>query len=202
MGHIYLQITLKNFSYMTNRLNLPNRITLFRLFLLPLVVVFLISSSNLGSFFAALIFGIASFTDWLDGHIARSTDQITTLGKLLDPIVDKLLIIAAMIPLVEMGRVPSWIAVIILGREFSVSGLRIIASYQHIILSAIKLGKYKMIAEIAGIILLILDYKLFYVNFRQLGLLALVIAVIFGIISAIKYFEEIKAKWHSESFTY
>ncbi len=92
---------------MIYRLNLPNKITIFRIFLLPLLVVFLITPSKLASFIAVIIFGIASFSDWLDGHIARSTKQVTTFGKLMDPIADKLLLIAALVPLVEMGRAPA-----------------------------------------------------------------------------------------------
>ncbi len=173
---------------MIYRLNLPNRITIFRIFLLPLLVVFLITPSKLASFIAVIIFGIASFSDWLDGHIARSTKQVTTFGKLMDPIADKLLLIAALVPLVEMGRAPAWIVVTIICREFAVSGLRIINSSQGIVIPASSLGKYKMVAMITSIILLILNYKIFFIDFHFLGMVGLWIALIISIISGADYF--------------
>src|SRR3990167_11562472 len=100
-----------------HRLNLPNKITLIRIFLIPFFLVFLISSTRICPLFAASIFGLASFTDWLDGYLARTTKQITTLGNLLDPIADKILVTAALIPLVELDRISAWIAVVIIGRE-------------------------------------------------------------------------------------
>lgn len=173
---------------MIYRLNLPNKITLFRIFLLPLLVVFLITPSTIASFIAVIIFGVASFSDWLDGHIARSTKQVTTFGKLIDPIADKLLLIAALIPLVELGRAPGWIVVIILCREFAVSGLRIINSSKGIIIPASNMGKYKMIALITSIILLILDFRIFFISFHFLGLVGLWIALYFSITSGVDYF--------------
>lgn len=173
---------------MIYRLNLPNKITLFRIFLLPLLVVFLITPSAIASFFAVIIFGVASFSDWLDGHIARSTEQVTTFGKLIDPIADKLLLIAALIPLVELGRAPGWIVVIILCREFAVSGLRIINSSKGITIPASNMGKYKMIALITSIILLILDFRIFFISFHFLGLVGLWISLYFSIASGVNYF--------------
>lgn len=170
------------------RLNLPNKITIFRIFLLPLLVVFLITPSKIASFLAALIFGLASFTDWLDGHIARSTNQVTTFGKLMDPIADKLLLIAALVPLVEMGRASGWIVVVIICREFAVSGLRILNSHQGIVIPASDLGKYKMAAMITSIILLILNYHIFFISFQFLGTVVLWIALILSIVSGIDYF--------------
>ncbi len=173
---------------MISKLNLPNKITLIRIFLLPLIVVLLISPSRLSSFFAVIIFGLASFTDWLDGHIARSTGQITTLGKLLDPIADKLLIVAALIPLVALGRAPAWIVVILICREFAVSGLRIIGMSQKLVIPASTTGKYKMIAQIVAIILLILNYRILFIDFFTLGTIALWIALILSVISGVDYF--------------
>lgn len=173
---------------MISKLNLPNKITIFRIFLLPILVVFLITPSKLASFIAVIIFGLASFTDWLDGHIARTTKQVTTFGKLMDPIADKLLLIAALIPLVEMGRAPGWMVVIIICREFAVSGLRIINSAKGIIIPASNLGKYKMVALITSIILLILNYRIFFIDFHFLGLLVLWVALFFSIVSGIDYF--------------
>ncbi|MBI5183432.1 MAG: CDP-diacylglycerol--glycerol-3-phosphate 3-phosphatidyltransferase [Nitrospinae bacterium] len=169
-------------------MNLPNKITLIRIFLLPLIVVLLISPSKLSSFFAVIIFVLASFTDWLDGHIARSTGQITNLGKVLDPIADKLLIVAALIPIVALGRAPAWIVVILICREFAVSGLRIIAMSQRLTIPASTIGKYKMFAQIIAIILLILNYHILFIDFFILGTIALWIALILSLISGVDYF--------------
>ena len=167
---------------------LPDKITIFRIFLLPLLVVFLITPSKIASFLTALILGLVSFSDWLDGHIARSTNQVTAFGKLIDPIADKSLLIAALVPLVEMGRASGWIVVKIICREFAVSGLRIINSFQGIIISASNLGKHKMAAMITSIILLILNYKIFFIGFQFLGIVVLWIALILSIVSGIDYF--------------
>jgi CDP-diacylglycerol---glycerol-3-phosphate 3-phosphatidyltransferase len=169
-------------------MNLPNKITLIRIFLLPLIVVFLITPSWLSSFLAVLIFAVAIFTDWLDGHLARRTDQVTTLGKLLDPIADKLLVISALIPLVALGRVPAWMAVILVGREIAITGLRSIKASKGIIIPASQLGKSKMTLQVTAIILLILNYKILFINFHFVGMLVLWIAMIVSIISGADYF--------------
>ncbi len=166
-------------------LNLPNKLTLLRIFLVPLLLVFLISPSMLSCFFAAVIFSLAAVTDWLDGHLARVTNQVTLLGKLLDPVADKLLVIAALVPLVELDRVAAWIVVVIIGREFAVSGLRMIASAQGIHISSGASGKYKMVAEIVAILFLILDFN---IVFHYIGQIGIIIAMILSVISAVDYF--------------
>ncbi|MBF0170611.1 MAG: CDP-diacylglycerol--glycerol-3-phosphate 3-phosphatidyltransferase [Nitrospinae bacterium] len=166
-------------------MNLPNKITLFRIFLVPLIIVFLISPSLWSCVVAAMIFGLAAFTDWLDGHLARVTDQVTLLGKLLDPIADKLLIVAALVPLVELGRVSAWVVVMIIGREFAVSGLRMIASAQGIHIAAGATGKYKMVAEVTAILFLILDFN---VVFHWAGQIGITVAVVLAMVSAVDYF--------------
>lgn len=171
-----------------HRLNLPNKITVFRIFLLPLLVVFLITPSKIASFLAAVIFSVASISDWLDGHIARSTNQVTIFGKIMDPIADKLLLIAALVPLVEMGRVSGWVAVVLICREFAVSGLRIISSSQGVIIPAGNLGKYKLGFQITAIILLILNYQIFFISFQFLGTITLLMALVLSVISGIDYF--------------
>ena len=168
-------------------LNLPNKITLFRIFLVPLVILFLISPSFLSCFIAAIVFGLAAATDWLDGHLARVTSQVTVLGKLMDPVADKLLVIAALVPLVELDRVAAWIVVIIIGREFAVSGLRMIASAQGIHIAAGASGKYKMAAEIVAIEFLILDFN---VLFHYLGQISIWVAMVLSVISAADYFSQ------------
>lgn len=187
-GLRYLQTFRDNISKkyaMLAKLNLPNKITLLRILLIPLLVVFLIRPSATSSLIAALIFSAASFTDWLDGHLARTTQQITTLGKLLDPVVDKILISAALIPLVAQDRVAAWIVILILGREFAVMGLRSIAAAHGMVIPAGSLGKYKMVLEIAAVIPLILNYNLLL---NHLGTFFLYIAVSVSLISGTDYF--------------
>jgi CDP-diacylglycerol--glycerol-3-phosphate 3-phosphatidyltransferase len=138
-------------------LNLPNRLTLGRIFLVPLLVVFLLSSSRISSIIATAIFLAAAITDWLDGLIARRTRQITALGKLLDPLADKLLICAAFISLVQNGRIPAWMVVVIVCRELAITGLRGIAASKDIVVASSWWGKYKMVSQILAVVLLILD---------------------------------------------
>ena len=171
-------------------LNLPNKLTLVRIFLVPFIIVFLIAGERVPNYTAAAIFFAAVLTDWLDGKIARSTRQVTTLGKLLDPIADKLLISTALISLVQVGRAPAWMVVLIVGRELAITGLRTIAASQSIIIHASDFGKYKMLAEVAAVTLLILDWppRFTLVGIPSLGLLCLWGAMLLSIISGIDYF--------------
>jgi CDP-diacylglycerol--glycerol-3-phosphate 3-phosphatidyltransferase len=143
--------------------NLPNSLTLSRIFVVPLLVVVLLtpfSENWLGlprHIFGAAIFIAAAITDYLDGHIARRRDQVSRLGKLLDPIADKLLISAALISMVENRLAPAWAVVIIIGREFAVSGLRSIAAAEGVVISASKMGKFKMAAQVVAVSLLIVS---------------------------------------------
>ena len=138
-------------------MNLPIQLTLTRICLVPLVVVFLISTDSIDAIVAAVLFGVAALTDWLDGLIARRRRQETTLGKLLDPVADKLLVAAALISLVQVGRVGAWIVVIIIGREFAVTGLRAISASQGVVIGASDLAKYKTVAQYVAVSLLILE---------------------------------------------
>jgi CDP-diacylglycerol---glycerol-3-phosphate 3-phosphatidyltransferase len=143
-------------------LNLPNALTLSRIFVVPLLVVVLLTkfpSAWLGipqQLFGLALFIGASFTDWLDGYIARRRGQVSTLGILLDPIADKLLISAALVSLVENRLAPAWAIVIIIGREFAVSGLRSIAAAEGFTISASKKAKFKMLSQVVAVTLLIL----------------------------------------------
>src|SRR4029453_2076328 len=128
-----------------------------RIFLVPLLLVFLISPQGWYPLVAATIFLVAAFTDWLDGHLARSTNQITRLGQLLDPMADKLLGTAALVSLVGRQQVPAWAAVIILCRELALTGLRALAADRGIIIAADASGKYKMVCFIVGALCLILN---------------------------------------------
>lgn len=143
-------------------MNLPNALTLSRIFIVPLLVVVLLTplSENLGvppHILGVAIFAAAALTDFFDGRIARSRRQVSKLGKLLDPIADKLLISAALIALVENRLAPAWAVVIIVGREFAVTGLRSIAATEGVIISASKMGKFKMVAQVITVGLLILS---------------------------------------------
>jgi CDP-diacylglycerol---glycerol-3-phosphate 3-phosphatidyltransferase len=165
-------------------MNLPNGLTLVRIFLVPVLVAVLLTRYDM--LLAAFIFLAASLTDLLDGYVARKTGQVTTLGVLLDPIADKLLISSAFISLVQLQFVPAWMVVIIIGREFAVTGLRSIASSQGFTIDASELGKIKMVTQVAAITLLILGSP--YPVFRSVGGIALWFVVLFAVLSAIEYF--------------
>jgi len=174
-------------------LNLPNSLTLVRIFLIPLLVVVLltkiewpvmgISSQVLG----AAIFAVAALTDWLDGYVARRRKQVTTLGQLMDPIADKLLTAAAFISLVQMGAAPAWMVAVVIGREFAVTALRSLAYARGTIIVSSSLGKAKMASQVAAILLLILGHER-YRPFFVLGQAALWVVVATSIVSAVAYY--------------
>jgi CDP-diacylglycerol--glycerol-3-phosphate 3-phosphatidyltransferase len=137
--------------------NLPTQLTVGRICLVPLVVVFLISTDAIHSLVAAILFAAAALTDWLDGLLARRRGQVTTLGKLLDPVADKVLVAAALISLVQVGMVEAWMVVLMIGREFAVTGLRSVSAAQGVVIAASDLAKHKTVAQYVAIILLILE---------------------------------------------
>ena len=136
-------------------LNIPNLLTLLRILLVPVLVVALGTEAKGGSEIAAAVFVLAAVTDGLDGYIARSRQSITTFGKVMDPVADKLLIAAALLTLVSLDRVAAWVAMIIIAREFAVSGLRIAAGQQGVVIPASALGKVKTIVQSAAVLALI-----------------------------------------------
>jgi CDP-diacylglycerol--glycerol-3-phosphate 3-phosphatidyltransferase len=168
--------------------NLPNALTLLRIFLVPFLVVVLLTKFTAREFVGLAIFLVAAITDFFDGWLARRRNQTTKLGALLDPIADKLLMSAAFISLVEMDplHVPAWMVVIIIGREFAVSGLRSIAAQQGVTIEASSLGKGKMVSQVIAISLLILGYELG--QFRVIGKVALWGVVFFALVSGVDYF--------------
>jgi CDP-diacylglycerol---glycerol-3-phosphate 3-phosphatidyltransferase len=177
-------------------MNLPNAITLARIFLVPLLVVVLLTKFEgrliLGvrkELVGAAIFGIASLTDWLDGYLARRRGQVTTFGQLMDPLADKLLITAALLSLIQMDLVPAWMVVVILGREFAVTVLRSLAHSRGIVIAASPLGKVKMAAEVTAILALILGHDHLQ-QFSRLGILALWVALITAVVSGIDYYRK------------
>jgi CDP-diacylglycerol---glycerol-3-phosphate 3-phosphatidyltransferase len=166
--------------------NLPNALTLFRIFLVPFLVVVLLTKFSGREYAGLAIFLVAAVTDFFDGFIARRRNQITRLGALLDPIADKLLMSAAFISLVELQYAKAWMVVIIIGREFAVSGLRAIAAQQGITIAASPLGKTKMVAEVVAVSLLILGHELG--EFLFIGNVALWVVMIFALVSMVDYF--------------
>ena len=136
-------------------LNLPNVLTLLRILLVPVLVVALTVETDNGDTLAAIVFAVAALTDGLDGYLARSRQSITTFGKVMDPIADKLLIAAALIALVSLERLDAWVAMVIIAREFAVSGLRIAAGQQGVVIPATLLGKAKTVIQIAAVMALI-----------------------------------------------
>jgi CDP-diacylglycerol--glycerol-3-phosphate 3-phosphatidyltransferase len=141
-----------------------------------------------GQLFAAAIFIIAASTDGLDGYIARKRKQITNFGKIMDPLADKLLVSAALISLVQLGKIAGWVAVIIIGREFAVTGLRSVAAAEGIVISASKLGKYKTVFQIIAIVAILVNELIISLIGLPLGQYFLYIAVFFTIYSGLDYF--------------
>ena len=173
--------------------NLPNAITIGRIFLVPLLVVVLLTNPKDMNLFGvskeilgALIFAVASLTDWLDGYVARRRKQVTGLGQWMDPLADKLLTTAAFVSLVYLDLAPAWMVVVILGREFFVTVLRSIAHARGQALPASALGKVKMVAQVAAILILILGQGHLR-GFFVLGQVALWVAVISALVSAADY---------------
>lgn len=176
--------------------NLPNLLTLVRIFLVPLLVAALVQGnwnvkwdSKLliaNDFFALIIFLAAALTDLLDGYLARRWKQVTTVGTLLDPVADKLLISASLISLVENRMLPAWMVILIISREFAVSGLRSIAAAEGYTIKAGELGKSKMILQVVGVSLVMMSIR--WPALRLFAMIAMWAVVIFGLASAIDYF--------------
>ncbi len=180
---------------MQGRLNLPNALTVTRIFLVPLLVVVLLTKFEGRLIFgvrkelvAAAIFGLASLTDWLDGYLARRRREVTTLGQMMDPIADKLLTSAAFISLIQMDLAPAWMVAVIIGRELAVTTLRSIAYARGIVIPASPLGKVKMVAQVVAILALILGEEERFRPLALIGNAALWIVVATALISAGDYY--------------
>jgi CDP-diacylglycerol---glycerol-3-phosphate 3-phosphatidyltransferase len=164
-------------------LNVPNLLTVIRILLVPVVVVALLEETPNADMLAAIVFAVAAFTDGLDGYIARSRGSITTFGKLMDPLADKLLIIAPLISLVSLGRIAAWVAMVIIAREFAVTGLRMVAAEQGVVIAASVFGKLKTITQVAAI------FAVIAVSSTPLWVDLLVyLAVVTTIVSGVDYF--------------
>lgn len=179
-------------------MNLPNTLTVARIFLVPLLVVVLLTKPDTWWWWpfgfskevlGAAIFGIASLTDWADGYLARRRKQVTGFGQWMDPLADKLLVTAALISLVQLDLAPAWMVAVILGREFAITVLRSIAYARGLSLPASKMGKIKLVAQVVAILILILGQG----HLRQLfvlGQVALWVATIAAIVSAVDYYRQ------------
>ncbi|MCP9438337.1 MAG: CDP-diacylglycerol--glycerol-3-phosphate 3-phosphatidyltransferase [Nitrospira sp.] len=170
-------------------LNLPNVLTLGRILLIPIFVLVFIEPTPDRSLWAAVIFTAAAVTDLLDGYIARRTGQITKLGKLLDPIADKLLVLSALILLVNVDRVGALVAILIIARELTVTGVRAIAAGERMIIAAQTMGKYKMALQVVAIVLLILDgtWLAEIGNVYLVGTATLYLSLVLGYLSGWQY---------------
>jgi len=178
-------------------LNLPNSLTMLRIAAIPLIAVLLMSPTRNAGFWAAAVFALAAITDWLDGYLARRMGIVTVFGKFLDPIADKLIVMAALIMILPFERVPAWMVLVILGREIIITGLRGIASSEGIVIPASDLGKFKTIFQIVAILGLLLHFNynwffgiqhpLLQVNMHNIGMFYLWIATILTVWSGVDY---------------
>lgn len=141
-------------------MNTPNKLTVARMIIVPFLVVFLLSGlgGDANRYISLILFVVASITDWFDGHLARKNNLVTNFGKFMDPLADKLLVCSAMICMIELNRLPAWVVIIIIGREFIISGFRLIAAENGIVIAANYWGKFKTVSQMIMIILLILHF--------------------------------------------
>lgn len=161
-------------------MNLANKLTMLRIILVPVFLLIIsINKTQYGIWAATAVFVIAAITDTLDGYIARSRNQITTFGKLMDPLADKLIVTSALVALVEMQKLPAWVVMIIIAREFLITGLRAIAASEGIVIAASPIAKFKTISQIIAVIVTLLQIKYSYIF--------MTIAVIITIVSGVDY---------------
>jgi CDP-diacylglycerol--glycerol-3-phosphate 3-phosphatidyltransferase len=179
-------------------LNLPNLITMVRMAMIPVILWFTYYESRRASFIAAILFAVTGATDFLDGWVARRRGLETVIGKFLDPLADKLVVMAALVMLVHLGRVAAWVVIVIMAREFIVSGLRTIAMSEGIVIAAGQEGKTKTIFQIAGISFLLVHYA-YPIDFgmvaleydaNKVGTALLYVSVVFSVWSAWVYFSD------------
>ena len=167
-------------------MNLPNKLTVLRVCMVPVFGVFMLWNGfgTASKYVAAAIFILASMTDWLDGYLARKNNLVTDFGKFMDPIADKLLVCSALICLVEKGALAAWIVIIIIGREFIISGFRLVASDKGVVIAASYWGKFKTVSQMLMVILLILDLG---GAFNVVAQVLIWIAVILTVVSLVDY---------------
>ena len=168
-------------------MNLPNKLTIMRVILIPFFVFFLLSPyfPAYGNYIAVAIFIVASLTDMLDGKIARKYNLVTNFGKFMDPLADKLLVCSTMICLIELDRLAAWIVIVIIAREFIISGFRLVASDNGVVIAASYWGKFKTTFQMLMVIVLILDIQMPF--FQILGTVLTYVALILTVVSLIDY---------------
>lgn len=167
-------------------MNVPNTLTVLRVIMIPFFVLFMLGDiTSVDKYIALGIFIAASLTDTLDGYLARKNNQVTNFGKFMDPLADKLLVCAAMICLMDLDRLPSWIVIIIISREFIISGFRLIASDNGVVIAASYWGKFKTTFQMLMVIVLILNIQMPF--FQILGMILTYVALILTVVSLIDY---------------
>jgi CDP-diacylglycerol--glycerol-3-phosphate 3-phosphatidyltransferase len=182
-------------SIREDAINLPNLLTFLRILLIPLVLVLMARGTPRANFWAAMVYAVTAITDFLDGWLARKRGLISVLGKFLDPLADKLLVMAVLIFMVYLGRVPAWIVIVILARELSITSLRVIAMSEGVVIAAGQGGKDKTALQMVALLMLILhhSYDLYFgfttvrVNFNGMGAVLLYLSLAFAIVSAGEY---------------
>jgi CDP-diacylglycerol---glycerol-3-phosphate 3-phosphatidyltransferase len=176
------------FDRVKNIVLTPNFMTISRIVAVPLIVMLLIYETKITTFSAAILFSAASITDYLDGYLARTRGLVTKLGKILDPMADKLLVSSTLVMLVSLGFIQAWIVCVIIGRELAVTSLRCVLIENSQDVAASWLGKYKTGFQIAAIIPLTIHYNYIGINFNAIGLFFLYGALIFTVWSGLDYF--------------
>jgi CDP-diacylglycerol---glycerol-3-phosphate 3-phosphatidyltransferase len=171
-------------------LTLPNGLTILRVLVIPIVILLLFYSAPVYRLVTTILFLLAAVTDTIDGYLARRRGLVTTLGQFLDPLADKLLVVTALIALIPAREIPVWMVLLIVGREIAVTGLRGIAVAQGIVIPAGRAGKYKTFFETAAICCLILDGYFLSVDFHQIGMGLLSVALLLAIVSGVAYFRD------------
>ncbi len=176
-------------------INLPNLLTQFRILVIPAVLVFIDNESSFRCFIAALLYSVSAITDFVDGYLARKWQQVSLIGKFLDPLADKLLVMATLVWMVPLGRIPAWLVVVLLARELAINGLRSVASSEGLVIAAGQMGKNKTALQMVAILCLIIHFRypiLFtniYVDCHLVGLYTIYISLVFSVFSAIEYIQ-------------
>ena len=178
-------------------LTLPNQLTIARILLVPVIIAVLSWGERWSCLVAGILFAIAGITDLIDGYLARKDNQVTSLGKFLDPLADKVLVSSVLIMLVQLGWVSAWVAIIIICRDIMVTGLRAIASEEGIVIAADKYGKLKTVLQLFALEPLILHYSWFDIPLHSLGIFLLYIALALTVFSGCNYFLFFFRNWRS-----
>lgn len=175
--------------------SVPNILSLLRIVTIPAVLIHIDPESPLSCFIACLLYAALAITDFLDGYLARRSKQVSVLGKFLDPLADKILVMSTLVWMVPMGRIQAWVVILLLTRELTITGLRGIASAEGLIIAARPLGKDKTALQLIGILCLIVHFRYpllftdYYLDFHQVGLYTIYISLVLSIFSAVEYLQ-------------